>query len=82
MEQKLMHVVRLRLTDEMREEIRRFMVADDRRVFDEACRHLLRMGLQAKRDKALGVELCETACHARPKPPTRVPCEAQERRRA
>ena len=46
--EKLQHVVRLRMTDEMKSDIQRFMRMDDRDRFDEACRHLLRLGLDFK----------------------------------
>ena len=46
--EKLEHVVRLRLTDELRSEIRRYMAEDDRESFDECCRHLIRFALKIK----------------------------------
>ena len=61
-----MHVVRLRLTDEMRVEIRRYMSLDDRESFDETVRHLLRVGLHTKLGSArngLVVERAEPTCN-------------------
>jgi hypothetical protein len=46
--EKLLHVKRLRITDELDLEIRRFMSLDDRESFDEAVRHLLRVGLNTR----------------------------------
>lgn len=46
--EKLMKVVRLRLTDEMCTDIKRFMAWDDRDRFEETVRHLLRVGLKTK----------------------------------
>jgi hypothetical protein len=57
--EKLLHVVRMRLTDELRTEIRRFMALDDRESFDETVRHLLRVGLETRMGgarKGLAVE--------------------------
>lgn len=64
--EKLMHVVRLRLTDEMRSEIRRYMAFDDRESFDETVRHLIRTGLETRMGgarKGLVVERGVPACN-------------------
>jgi hypothetical protein len=46
--EKLLHVKRLRLTDELQQAITRYMALDDRESFDETVRHLLRVGLETR----------------------------------
>ena len=64
--EKLLHVKRLRITDEMDLGIRRYMSLDDRESYDETLRHLLRVGLEIKLGnvrKGLAVERGDMACN-------------------
>jgi hypothetical protein len=83
--EKLLRVIRLRVSDEMYLDIRHFMTLDDRKYVEDATRHLLRTGLEQKRRERGNVmagDSGDAACLGLKKPLQRVAWNGQERRRA